>query len=493
MWQLMKKFAGRILDSKRFRVLWQSINFGFIVRYLPRSIKERLKTFYRGILVTPTMIPSVNENIEPWDHSKPILTVVIPCHNHGQYIREALLSLELQTFRDFDTTIVDDGSDDEHTLEVLEDLRSEGIRVLQQEKSNVATALNYGISVARGKYVCCFAADDKLEPTYFEKCLCLLESNPGLAFAYSLVRTFGDESRIWRTESFDLRMLLEYNHICATAVLRKEVWEKVGGFDTLMDGYEDWDFWIKAGEAGFRGGLIPEILFNYRRHGITLNRQSDRKSQRLIDRIRNNHHNLYSHPDQIKKIHDCYRDIIIPQPFMNLSLKKQYDNSKKSTVVTVASIQGVRAAELLLRKISSTSLPGGIRVLLLTDHTTYENDESFQVLSDQMYILPRFLDSHCWLSFALNLIETRAANLVIISDANLAYEWTAAIKAQTSARIIDILQDEIECRLSAHHDQFIDFHVTMSERAHKLATGEFSMPRRKIYSLPETVSLNECW
>ena len=441
---LLKKFVGRILDSKRFRALWQSDSFGLIVRFLPRSAKERLKTFYRGILVTRRVIPSVNENIEPWHHSKPMLSVVIPCHNHGQYIREALQSLDSQTFKDFETLIVDDGSDDEHTLEVIEDLRSEGIRVLQQKKSNVATALNNGISVARGKYICCFAADDKLEPTYFEKCVCLLESNPGLAFAYSLVRTFGDENRIWITEPFDLRMLLEYNHICATAVLRKSAWEKVGGFDTLLDGYEDWDFWIKAGEAGFRGALIPEILFNYRRHGITLNRQSDRKPQRLIERIRNNHHDLYSHPEQIKKIQDSYRDITIPLPFLNISLKEQYRDCKKTTIVIIASLQNARLAGLRLREISSAR-PDDVRLIVLsTDLASYENDESFRSVSDQMYILPRFLGSHCWLSFAVNLIKTRAAKFVIMSDARLAYEWTAALSTETSARIVGFL-DEIEC------------------------------------------------
>jgi len=436
---LLKNYAARILDSKRFRVLWQSNSFGLVVRFLPRSAKEWLKTFYRSTLVTPTIIPTVNGKAEPWDHAKPILSVVIPCHNHGQYILEAIRSLELQTFKDFETVIVDDGSEDEHTLKVIEDLRSEGIRVLQQEKSNVATALNYGISLARGKYICCFAADDKLEPTYFEKCLCLLESNPGLAFAYSLVQTFGDENRIWLTEPFDLRMMLEYNHICATAVLRKVIWEKIGGFDTLMDGYEDWDFWIKAGEAGFRGALIPEILFNYRRHGITLNRQSDRKSQGLIAHIRNNHRNLYSHPEQIKKIRDSYCDIMTPQPFLNLSLKEQYSDSKKTTAVIIGSMQKARAAELRLRKVSSSQLPGDLHLLLLsTDHTSYQDDESSRRVSDQTYVLPRFLDSHYWFSFVVNLIQTRSAKFVIMSDSTLIDEWTTALRTETSARIVDL-------------------------------------------------------
>jgi glycosyltransferase involved in cell wall biosynthesis len=453
-----------------------------------------MKGFYRRVLVAPSALPLINQSrVDLWDHSKPLLSVVIPCHNYGQYIREAVLSLVLQTFKDFEIIIVDDGSDDRLTLETLDDLRREGTRVLRQEKLNLAAARNHGISIARGKYLCCLDADDKLEPTYLEKCICLLESNPGVAFAYSLVRTFGDENQIWLTEPFDLRMLLEYNHICATAIFQKLIWEKVGGFDVAMDGYEDWEFWIKVGEAGFRGRLIPEILFNYRRHGITLRLQSDRRSQKLIDHIRANHYELYSNPDQIREIQNGYRDIATPQPFINLSLMVQYEDSKTTAVVIVASIQGMRTTEKFLRQISLVpNTSRGIRVLFIsTDDASYEHDESMHGVSDQMYFLPRFLDSHCWLSFVLNVIETRSAKLVVISESQLAYEWTAAIKAGTSATIVDILQDEIECRLSADHDQFIDFHVTISARAQESVTRDFAIPGRKIYSFPELVSLSD--
>jgi len=478
---ILKNFAGRVLDSKHFRSLWQSSSFGFVVRFFPQSTKQHLKTLYRRILVTPTMILRTCANVDLWDHSKPILSVVIPCHNHGEYIREALLSLELQTFKDFETLIVDDGSNDDYTLRTLEYLRSQGVRVLHQDKLNVAAALNYGISVARGKYVCCFAADDRLEPTYFEKCLCLLEANPGVSFAYSLVRTFGDENRIWMTEQFDLRMLLEYNHVCATAVFVRAIWEQVGGFDATLDGYEDWDFWIKAGKAGFRGALIPEVLFNYRRHGMTLNRQSDRRSQRLIDHIKSNHAILFSHPGQIKKIQNHYRDITTPQPFLNISLKEQYNDSKKDTIVILASVRGLRAAALSLGETSLTSLSTRARVLFVsTDTTTYEMDESLRDLSDQAYFVSRFLDSRDWLAFVLNLIATRDAELVIISDSHSAYEWASAIRTRTSAKIVDILQDETDCRLSAQHDELIDLHVATTEYVHQLALRSFFIPRVKI-------------
>jgi GT2 family glycosyltransferase len=162
--------------------------------------------------------------------------------------------------------VVDDGSTEEQTLRVLEELENEGISVVRQKNSGPAHAMNHGISMTHGKYVCCISADDTLEPTYFEKCLCLMESNPAIAFAYPLMRTFGNESRIGLTEPFNLRKLLEYDHVCGSAVFRRDAWQAVDGFDPSMRGYEDWEFWIRLGKSGFRGRQIPEVLLNYRRH-----------------------------------------------------------------------------------------------------------------------------------------------------------------------------------------------------------------------------------
>ena len=453
-----------------------------------------MKGFYRRALVVPTALPSyVQAPVDQWDHSKPILSVIIPCYNYGRYIRETLQSLQSQTFRDFETIVVDDGSNEELTLRVLDDLPNEGIQVLRQEKLNVATALNLGISAARGRYVCRLDADDTIEPTYFEKCLCLLESNQGVAIAYSLVKTFGDENQIWLTEPFDLRLLLEYNHICAAAVFRRSVWEQVGGFDTAMDGFEDWEFWVRLGKAGFRGKLIAETLFNYRRHGTTLNIRSERRSGKLLDRIRTTHADLYSDPEQIREIQKSYRDIRVPNPFLNLSSKNQYQSSDGKQGVAIVSLRDSQATELLLHKITSELLPQDTFhfILITTDRVSYERNRSLREISSQAYPVDRFLDSYCWLEFVLNLIHTRTARFFLVSNSKPGYEWIPLIKARTSALVVDVVQDDAECSLSARYDQFIDLHVTFSRHITKSLVDEFGVPAKKICSFSRTPPLAE--
>jgi glycosyltransferase involved in cell wall biosynthesis len=442
-----------------------------------------MKAINRRILVVPTVFLSFAQTyVDPWNHNKPLLSVVIPCCNYGRYIRETLRSLESQTFRDFETIVVDDGSNEELTLRVLDNLRNEGIEVLRQEKLNVATALNLGIGTARGRYVCCLAADDTLESSYFEKALCLLESNPGVAFAYSLVKIFGDESRIWRTEPFDLRLLLDYNYICAAALFRKSSWEKVGGFDQSMDGYEDWDFWLKVGEAGFRGRLISEPLFNYRRHGATLNVRSDRKYQKLTQHIKASHSELYSNLELIAEIQRNYRDVRVPEPFLNLNSKVQYRNSSQTQGVILVSSHDSQITDFFMPgiKTEDRSKDTSQFAVIITDHVSLMQDTPKRDISDQAYHLERFVDPYSWFDFVVNLISTRSVRLVAISSSILAYGWAPTIKSHTSAFVVNVIRDPKFLDMSVKYDAFIDLHVVFSEDVMNSLTNDFGVRCEKI-------------
>jgi glycosyltransferase involved in cell wall biosynthesis len=63
----------------------------------------------------------------------PRISVLVPCFNHGAFIREAIDSIRAQTFQDFEILVVDDGSTDPHTRETLTDLAGEGMTVLTTE------------------------------------------------------------------------------------------------------------------------------------------------------------------------------------------------------------------------------------------------------------------------------------------------------------------------------------------------------------------------
>ena len=207
------------------------------------------------------------------DAPSPRVTVVVPCHNLGAYLDQAVDSVFAQTFQDFDIVIVDDGSTEEATRRLLESYERPRTRVFRTENRGLSAARNFGLQHTAAPYVCALDADDRLAPTCLERSVATLDADPSLAFASHWVRTFGDEEREWKPERCDLAAVLDMNTINGAALTRRDAILAVGGWDESMrDGCEDWDLWLTLLERGYRGAIIPEVLFFYRRRTGSMSR-----------------------------------------------------------------------------------------------------------------------------------------------------------------------------------------------------------------------------
>lgn len=203
----------------------------------------------------------------------PRVTVVIPCHDLGAYLDEAVGSVLAQTFPDFDIVVVDDGSTDEATVRLLAEYQRPRTRVIRQPHRGLPAARNRGVAATAAPYICALDADDRLAPTYLERSVAVLDADPSLAFASHWVRTFGDEETEWRPDRCDLAAVLDMNTINGAALVRRDALLAVGGWDeTMRDGCEDWDLWLRLLERGYRGTIIPEVLFYYRRRAGSMSR-----------------------------------------------------------------------------------------------------------------------------------------------------------------------------------------------------------------------------
>jgi GT2 family glycosyltransferase len=197
----------------------------------------------------------------------PRVSVIIPCYNLGQYLDEAVESVLSQTCQDFEILVVDDGSTDPATQALLADYRRPKTRVIQVAHGGLAAARNVGVANTTGVYLCALDADDRLDPTYFEKAIPVLDADPSIAFVSCWLRTFGDEEWEWKPERCDLPTLLWEDTVLTAALVRREAVIAIGGYDMAMpvQGDEDWDLWLTLVERGYRGVILPEALFNYRR------------------------------------------------------------------------------------------------------------------------------------------------------------------------------------------------------------------------------------
>lgn len=203
----------------------------------------------------------------------PRISVLMPCFNHGAFIAEAVQSVLDQTVSDSEIIIVDDGSTDAATVEILRELRTPRTRVLRTENRGLPAARNHAARHATGTFFCALDADDRLAPPWFERALEVLDRQPDVAFVSHWLETFGDESWRWTPVSCQLPALLARNTVNGAAVVRRTAFAAAGGYDESMrDGCEDWDFWLRLVERGFSGVIVPEVLFYYRRSATSMSR-----------------------------------------------------------------------------------------------------------------------------------------------------------------------------------------------------------------------------
>jgi glycosyltransferase involved in cell wall biosynthesis len=205
---------------------------------------------------------------------QPRVSVVITCYNLGRYLDEAVDSVLDQTFQDFEIVVVDDGSSDADTLGVLARYPRPRTRVVRIDNRGLPGARNEGIRRTTGDYVCALDADDRLERTYFEKAVAVLDENPSIAFVSHWLRTFGEGNHEdWTPRSAAFPDLLDRNTVNGAALVRRDALLAAGLFDeTMRQGCEDWDLWIGLVERGFHGVILPEVLFFYRRRPDSMSR-----------------------------------------------------------------------------------------------------------------------------------------------------------------------------------------------------------------------------
>lgn len=227
------------------------------------------------------------------------ISVVIPCFNHGEYILDAIASVEASYEVNYELIVINDGSTDAYTLNVLNELRDRGYNVVDLENQGLANARNHGITSAIGRYILPLDSDNKIRPDYMRKGIAILDASPEIGIVYGDVEFFGETTGIWSLPDFDLYRLMIGNYIDACAVFRKQVWQECGGYDLNMPdklGYEDWDFWLSAAEKGWQFWHIPEVMFDYRTRSDSMVQTCKQpiNQKRLVHYICSKHIGLYT-------------------------------------------------------------------------------------------------------------------------------------------------------------------------------------------------------
>ena len=228
--------------------------------------------------------------------SPPIVSVIMPCFNQGQFIEEAVESVIAQTFTPVEIIIINDGSTDIETVRLLNHYQKPNVSVIHTANQGPSAARNVGIQQAKGQYILPVDADDLIAPTYIEKAVPILESQPEVGIVYAQAELFGAKTGSFDLPPYQFPDILLGNMIFNSSLYRKADWEKAGGYnENMVLGWEDYDFWLSILELGKDVSQIPEVLYYHRE---VANSRSEQMTQehwvKSYAQIFKNHSQLYS-------------------------------------------------------------------------------------------------------------------------------------------------------------------------------------------------------
>ena len=208
---------------------------------------------------------------------RPVVSVVIPTYNRLPLLREAVASVEQQTFEDWELLIVDDGSED-RTAEACAALENPRISVVALQHSGlVGHVRNEGARRAKGHYLAFLDSDDLWRPTKLDRQLGALKVTETVwsYTGFDLIDTSGaclntfplaGETGASAELLFDLLTTKTAAAMSSLAITREVFW-RTGGFSAHPRIREDHDLVIRLAEARQPRVEVPEILLAMRQHG----------------------------------------------------------------------------------------------------------------------------------------------------------------------------------------------------------------------------------
>lgn len=230
-----------------------------------------------------------------------LVSVVIPCYNHGAYLSEAVDSVLGQSYPHLEIIVVNDGSTDPDTKTLLAHFDRPSCRVLHTDNQGLSAARNNGIRQSKGEYVCCLDADDKYHPDYFAKAVSVLDGDESRQYGAvaAWVRFFGSNTTLWKTVGSNSPGFAPFlqgirNNLQSATMFRRRCWEEIGGFDESMTrGYEDWDFWLSMLELGYQWFCLEEELIYYRQKERSMVIDADEVRPSLLATLVKKHQKFY--------------------------------------------------------------------------------------------------------------------------------------------------------------------------------------------------------
>ena len=266
--------------------------------------------------------------------STPQVSVIIPVYNGARFLEASVGSVIAQTLSPLELFCVDDGSTD-GSPQMLEAIETPFPKhILYQKRKRQSAACNMAAAQARGKYLAFIDQDDIWYPRALEMLVAPLEQNALLGWSYSdvdeidsegflvarnAIRTFNALAEHPKTSLFNM-LGADMFVLASSAIVRRDAFMAIGGFDERLSGYEDDDLFIRLFNAGWMNVFLQESQVRYRRHsGSSTHSERMRLSREIFASKL-----IEMFPDEPQLDRFYVRDLIAPRFFA--AAKAEYAN-----------------------------------------------------------------------------------------------------------------------------------------------------------------------
>ena len=386
----------------------------------------------------------------PWPVERPMVSVIIPCYNYGHYVKEALQSVLNSTWSDLEVIVVEGGSTDGTTPDVVRSLEGGKVRCIYQSRRCYECENRFfGLQHVRGKYILFLDADDQIDHHYIENAVYLMETTgvdvivPDLRvtttpeeMAAAAARRQGGQ--VWSAVGLEVPRIFEENTAPGTSMFRYSFWKDNNIGMCIVNSYApDWDFWMRLTSHGARFIHVAEPYHNYRQHNTNVTLTFN-VSTRLahMEMVRNRFERVRNDPirlEEIRYLQDQRPKVY--NPFVNLLTRPvKLPRGEVNVLVAVPWFDNYGVSVLLENIFGRITKSGVTASVVGTDPETkpefLEGMGRFLSFTRDCYYLATCLPEGNKPDFLAYLVRSRKIDVLMINGSRMTYEMLSRLRRE---------------------------------------------------------------
>lgn len=432
-----------------------------------------------------------------WDlnyvnNAVPLISIITAFYNDSEKLLQTACCVKNQTFPYFEWIIVDDGSTRKEALSLLEQVEKSDprFRVLHKENGGPSAARNYGVRHAVTDFILPLDSDDLIEPPFLEYCWWMLKRNPGAAWAYTGSVGFGSQEYLWDVP-FDPIRLKRENHLTITALIRKDAFLSVGGYEERRNYNEDWQFWLKLVARGnYPAQSRGEYLFWYRRSDtgelstVWDGGAHERQNRKLIAKV----------AAEVKKpkppvLYPCPDTFEWAAPVTASGCRPLREKKEKCNILFLFPHLVMGGADKfnldLIAGLDPKQFEAGIISMVPSENTWLQR---FRQVTPNIFNLPNFLEPKDYAEFISSYIQSRQVDILFLSNAYHGYALLPWLRQQfPDLAIVDYVHMEEWYWRAGGYARTSGVYGSITEKTYVCNSGTENVLISNFGRKPETV------